>query len=102
MSEQPTELFSLLIPLSGERLLVPRVCVAEVIAFSSLERPKDDDRLPIWFLGKVEWNGRRVPVISFEALSGEDVENRPGRTRIVVFHAIGSDLKSGYFTLSIL
>jgi chemosensory pili system protein ChpC len=99
MSALPTELYSLLIPLSSERLLVPRVCVAEVIAFSVPERPKEEDRMPIWFLGKVEWNGRRVPVISFEAISGEDVENRPGRTRIVVFHAIGPDLKAGYFGL---
>lgn len=99
MSAASTELYSLLIPLSGERLLVPRVCVAEVISFTTPERPKQNDQLPIWYLGKVEWNGRRVPVISFEAIAGDDVENRAGRTRIVVFHAIGCDLSTGYFGL---
>jgi chemosensory pili system protein ChpC len=97
VNNEPSELYSLLIPLSGERLLVPRVCVAEVITFNTPERPKEDEQMPIWFLGRIEWNGRRVPIISFEAISGEDVENRPGRTRIVVFHAIGNELQGGYF-----
>ena len=65
--------------------------------FSDPERPSEDDHLPSWFLGRVEWGGRRVPVVSFEGISGEEPQNRTGRTRIVVFHAIGEDLKSGYF-----
>jgi chemosensory pili system protein ChpC len=97
VSTEHNELYSLLIPLDGERLLVPRVCVAEVIMFTAPERVADDDQLPSWFLGKIEWSGRRVPVISFEGISGEEVQKRTGRTRIVVFHALGDDLKIGYF-----
>ena len=97
MSSEPSELYSLLIPLEGERLLVPRVCVAEVIMFSRPERSSEDDQLPSWFLGRVEWNGRRVPVVSFEGISGEETQKRTGRTRIAIFHAIGNDLKIGYF-----
>ncbi len=97
MSSEPSELYSLLIPLEGERLLVPRVCVAEVIMFSNPEQPSEDDHLPSWCLGRVEWGGRRVPVVSFEGISGEEPQNRTGRTRIVIFHAIGEDLKIGYF-----
>jgi chemosensory pili system protein ChpC len=99
MSSQPNELYSLLIPLDGERLLVPRVCVAEVITFSQPERASDSEDFPDWFLGRVEWNGRRVPVISFEGISGAETESRAGRTRIVVFHALGDELKIGYFGL---
>ena len=99
MSSEPNELYSLLVPLEGERLLVPRVCVAEVITFSRPKRTSENDVLPDWFLGRVEWNGRRVPVISFEGISGDKVENRAGRTRIVVFHALGDDLKIGFFGL---
>ena len=97
MSSAPSELYSLLIPLESERLLVPRVCVAEVITFRAPERSWENDELPDWFLGIIEWNGRRVPVASFEGMSGQAVQNRAGRTRIVVFHAIGGDLKVGYF-----
>ncbi len=102
MSSEPSELYSLLISLETERLLVPRVCVAEVIAFSTPERSRDNDQLPSWFLGRVEWNGRRLPVISFEGISDDGIlddgmQNRAGRSRIVVFHAMSDALKLGFF-----
>ena len=43
MSADPKELYSLLIPLRAERLLVPRMCVAEVIALAEMERRRDED-----------------------------------------------------------
>lgn len=99
MSEQlRNELYSLLIPLRGERLLVPRLCVAEVIAFADAERPHDGSALPDWFLGTILWNGRRLPVVSFDQnRSGE--EKKRGRHRIVVFHALTDHLKGGYYGL---
>ena len=35
MSDLRDELYSLLVPLAGERLLVPRACVAEVIGYQT-------------------------------------------------------------------
>jgi chemosensory pili system protein ChpC len=94
---EPAELYSLLIPIHGERLLVPRLCVAEVVSYTEPNPPAEDD--PDWFLGHVGWNGRELPVVSFETLfSGEAPQTR-GRTRIVVFHALNSELKHGYFGL---
>jgi chemosensory pili system protein ChpC len=93
------ELYSLLIPLRHERILVPRMCVAEVIAFADTEK-RDDPDAPDWLLGSVEWNNRRVPVISLEDGEGDDApaEGRRGsRSRIVIFHAIGKALKSGFY-----
>jgi chemosensory pili system protein ChpC len=97
MSAEQTELYSLLVPLQGERLLVPRACVAEVIAFVVPEPAETEQPLPSWFIGYITWNGRRLPVASFEAMSGEDVTKRPGRTRIVVFNALGDELGGNYY-----
>ncbi|HEY5807022.1 MAG TPA: chemotaxis protein CheW, partial [Povalibacter sp.] len=58
------ELYSLLIPLGQERLIVPRACVAEVITWQA---PEKMDGTPAWYLGTIQWSGRPVPVISFEA-----------------------------------
>jgi chemosensory pili system protein ChpC len=99
MSADQKELYSLLIPLRNERLLVPRMCVAEVIAFADTERPPDDSG-PEWLLGTIEWNGRRLPVVSFDTsaeVEGPGVRKRPSRSRIVVFHAITDKLKSGFY-----
>lgn len=97
MSEQK-ELYSLLIPLREERLLVPRMCVAEVVAFAEAERePAADDGGPDWYLGTIDWNGRRIPIVSFDRDSGGTEARKAARRRIVVFHAVTGQLKGGYY-----
>ena len=49
------ELYGLLVPLDDERLLVPRACVAEVVAWS---QPEEMPGAPAWYAGTVGWNGR--------------------------------------------
>jgi len=91
------ELYALLIPLEHERLLVPRMCVAEVIAFVETKSVIGDD-VPEWYLGTIEWNGRQLPVVSFDGARVDDSSGKKrGRTRIVVFHAITGHLKAGYY-----
>jgi chemosensory pili system protein ChpC len=48
-------------------------------------------------LGTVGWNGRQLPVMSFEGVLGKEVPAATGRTRIVVFYASTGQLKTGYF-----
>jgi chemosensory pili system protein ChpC len=93
------ELYSLLIPLRRERILVPRMCIAEVIAFADTDK-REDPNAPDWLLGTVEWNGRRVPVVSLDSAeeSAEAPTGRRGsRSRIVIFHAIGTALKPAFY-----
>ncbi len=94
MSAESEELYSLLVPLSEDRLIVPRACVAEVVRFS---RPEQEAGAEPWMLGIVNWNGRPLPVVSFEGALGNDVPVATGRTRIVVFYASSGRLKIGYF-----
>jgi chemosensory pili system protein ChpC len=90
------ELYSLLIPLRSERLLVPRMCVAEVISFAEASRERDEQG-PDWYLGTMDWNGRRIPVVSFDQGAPDERRSKHRRTRVVVFHAITKDVKSGYY-----
>lgn len=94
MNANLEELYSLLVPLANERLLVPRACVAEVVTWQDPEKMAN---APLWYLGTLRWNGRTVPVVSFEALCGQAIPAPAGRTRIVIFVAIGGRLDSGYF-----
>ncbi|MFI4914595.1 MAG: chemotaxis protein CheW [Steroidobacterales bacterium] len=96
MSERIAEVYSLLIPLAEGRLLVPRACVAEVIGY---QVPGDMTGAPPWYLGVVNWSGRRVPLISFEGACGQTIPAPSGRSRIVVFHALTGRLEVGYFAL---
>jgi chemosensory pili system protein ChpC len=96
VSHEQKELYSLLIPLRGEKLLVPRMCVAEVIAFAEAARDREDES-PEWFLGTIDWNGRRLPVVSFDDPQLEERKSKRSRTRVVVLHAITDVLKIGFY-----
>ena len=96
MSAESEELYSLLIPLAEERLIVPRACVAEVVRFT---KPETEEGAHDWMIGTVNWNGRVLPVISFEGALGKEKPAATGRTRIVVFYASTGQLKAGFFGL---
>jgi chemosensory pili system protein ChpC len=88
------ELYSLLVPLSQARLIVPRACVAEVVRFVS---PKDGESGPDWFRGFMSWNGRRVPIIRFEDLCGSTAPEPGVRTRVAIFNALTGVLEDGVY-----
>jgi chemosensory pili system protein ChpC len=94
MSTETDELYSLLVPLADERLIVPRACVAEVVRYSA---PQQEAGAHSWMLGTTNWNGRALPIVSFEGALGKAVPEPSGRTRIVVFSASTGQLKTGYF-----
>ena len=94
MTKEAPELYSLLVPLSEDRLIVPRACVVEVVRFT---KPESEAGAHDWMLGTVNWNGRQLPVVSFEGALGKEVPAPTGRTRIVVFYASTGQLKTGYF-----
>ena len=94
MNAETDELYSLLVPLNEDRLIVPRACVVEVVRFT---KPDHEAGSHKWMLGTVNWTGRELPVVSFEGLLGKEVPAMTGRTRIVVFYASTGNLKTGFF-----
>ena len=94
MSSADEELYSLLVPLIEERLIVPRACVAEVVRYVE---PDAEEGAHNWMRGTINWNGRQLPVVSFEGALGKEVPAATGRTRIVVFLATTGQLRTGYF-----
>ena len=62
MSAADQELYSLLIPLVEERLIVPRACVAEVVRYTP---PTHRDGQQNWMLRTITWNGRELPIVAF-------------------------------------
>jgi chemosensory pili system protein ChpC len=96
MTEHASEIYSLLIPLIGGRLIIPRSCVAEVIGFQA---PSELPGAAPWLIGTVLWNGRAVPLVSFEGACGQESAVASSRTRIVVLHALAGILDGGQFAI---
>lgn len=94
MSDSEEELYSLLVPLFEERLIIPRACVAEVVRYTAPERRQGCQN---WMLGTINWNGRALPVVAFEGAIGKDIPAPTGRTRVVVFYSSTGKIKGGHF-----
>jgi len=78
---------SLLIPLRRITLMLPHTAVAEV---SEPHSPEAVEGAPEWLLGRVAWRGRDLPLIDFEAVSGQGSEGT-GYGRLVVCNTLNGD-----------
>jgi len=90
------EIYSLLIPLDQERLVVPRSSVAEVIRYAEPQDGNEDS----WMRGFVSWSSVRIPVVSLERMCGMTPPVPAGRTRIVVVHPVSGSETSPYGILA--
>ena len=98
MSAALDELYGLLVPLAGSRLVVPRAAIIEVMGYAApRERP---DGAPDWLLGWTMWQNSRIPLISFEAACGLPLPEFTRRTRIAVIQAIAGLLDPPSFAIA--
>ena len=83
--ELNSELACVIIPLEGSQLLLPNVCVAEILPW---RRVKVLGESPAWCLGLLGWRGEMVPVVRYEALNGQSRQARKsGRCMVVMNRA---------------
>jgi len=79
------EIYALLVPIQRQRLLLPRTAVREIIRYIA---PEEIDDTPDWLLGNIEWQGKKIPLISFEGICGKLTQDRNSRTRIAIMTAL--------------
>lgn len=90
------DLSALLLPVTGQLLVLPSVVVAEIIKRRELVRPPG---APEWLLGYVKWHQESVPVLSFEALNDDAIADPDSGSRIVIFATISDDLSLRHYAL---
>jgi chemosensory pili system protein ChpC len=83
----------LMIPVGGERLLLPNATVAEIISYRDPVAAGDD--MPNWLLGDITWRQRTVPVAALENLFGGDFQGYT-RGRIAVCYSLLEDRERPY------
>ena len=58
----PEELSCVVIPAPGESVLLPNVCVAEIVPWRRIKPLKG---APAWCMGVTGWRGQTIPVVHF-------------------------------------
>ena len=76
---------SLLLPLIGSNILLPQPTVAEIVQAPRVAKIEGSDH---WIKGKVNWRTKQIPLISFEALCGQEISGRGNLRRIAVLYAL--------------
>ncbi len=90
-------LYSILIPLREDALILPNSAVSEVTVQETLEPP--DEGSPPWMMGWYALAERRVPVIAFEALNGAKPPALGRRTRLTIINSFGTRIHGSQFAL---
>ena len=88
------ELYAVMIALAGDTLLLPNAAVAEVVAGDAMIR-LDPGQGPAWLLGYYNWNARRVPALSLEAMNGGQKPPPSRRERLIIVNSLGTKLAGG-------
>lgn len=80
-----SQLTGLLLPLADRNLILPNVAIAELVDYQASAFDLDT---PPWYLGRVTWRERQIPLISFESACGQKIVIGE-RARIVILNALG-------------
>ncbi len=75
---------SLLLPMQQRPLFVPTECIADVIDYSRPTKAESDED---WYLGKIDWRGLSIPLITFERANQGRFAEFSATARIAVMNS---------------
>lgn len=100
MNEVAERIASQIIPLNGERIVLPNTAVAEIIDYTQPDGlPSSIKDAPDWLLGMLAWRGLSVPLISYERMIGGSFDAPDTRARIAVINSVGAVAGSPFFAI---
>lgn len=85
--DDASELSCVVIPIAGRQLLLPNVCVAEIMPWRRIKTVKDRAE---WCMGYLGWRGQTIPVLNFAGFDAQPVRIQSGRCMIVMNRARNS------------
>lgn len=94
----PEQVAGLLIPMVGRPMILPNVAVAEIVPW---KRPtRKDNTGPEWLLGRIEWRGLQIPLVSLELMNNIELDDAQHGSRIAVVNGVGKT-KLPFYAISI-
>ncbi len=77
----------ILLTLRTENVLVPNAAVAEIVSLREIQKLKN---VPRWLLGKLQWRGVEIPLVSFEA-AASDKAGVANATQAAILYVINKE-----------
>lgn len=86
--KQQTGLACVLIDIGGQKALLPKSSMNEIIKY---QKPEPFETAPEWLLGSVEWKNWQVPVISYSRLSGVGEQSTKAASHIIMVKSLANN-----------
>ncbi len=84
VADQANELSCVLIPTPGVQLLLPNICVAEIVPWRRIKVLADG---PGWCMGHVGWRGKNLSVVHYAGFGDEAAAPPSARCLVVMNRA---------------
>ena len=78
----------MILTLRSQNVIVPSASVAEMV---SAQSAMEVNNMPDWYVAKMRWHGVDVPLVSFEAASGEEAKVVNQNTQIAMIYTASDD-----------
>lgn len=101
MTEKVKDVYSFLIPMLEDSLLIPNTTVAEIVPFMNVSLFKDIEQTTDWHIGNVIWRNINIPVISLERVQGKQHLGEIRRSRIAIVYTLNSNHDMPYLALTV-
>lgn len=86
--KQKNDVYSFLIPMQEDHLLVPNSLVAEIVPFMNVTLFDGIEASNDWNIGKVVWRNQSIPVIALERIQGQQDLGEVRRARIAIVYTL--------------
>ncbi len=96
MSDQVREVYSLMIPIINDNILLPNATVAEIVPFADVT-PEESG--PKWYIGQLHWRAQEIPMISLDILNGGEDPQANRRARVAVVSTLNNNVEMPYIAI---
>lgn len=97
-----SQITGLLLPLQGgQQLLIPNITMAELASSDTPYGEPADSGQPDWLSGTLGWRGQQIPLIRWERLQGQALEEDSSDWRFAVLNSLYSSYSGDFYALMV-
>ncbi|AOE50866.1 chemotaxis protein CheW [Kangiella sediminilitoris] len=91
MTETAKDVYSFLIPMLEDSLILPNTIVAEIVPFMNVALDEGAEESNEWKVGSVMWRNMNIPVVSMERIQGHQDLGDVRRSRIAIVYTLNGN-----------
>lgn len=101
MTETVKDVYSFLVPILEDSLLLPNTVVAEIVPFMNVSLDDGVESSNDWNIGSVIWRNITIPVVAIERLQGKQDLGDIRRSRIAICYTLNGNEEVPFVALMV-